>query len=248
MGLENREYMQDEFSDGAGFGSRPRPRLSAVAQIIVITIAVFLLQLLTVSEQSDFAGLLRDSSVESWLRMDVESVLSRGQVWRLATYALCHNRANIWHIAMNLMMLYFAGQMVLSVMSEREFRWFYAASAVFAGIVSLVFCRFFLPQAQILGASGAVLSVLTVAALHYPRREVLLMGILPLQMRWLLLLYVAMDLLPLLSGSWRQSQTAHTAHLGGVLFGFLYVRQNMNFSRWLEEFPRRVGDRGRIAI
>ncbi len=241
MGLENREYMQDEFSDGAGFGSRPRPRLSAVAQIIVITIAVFLLQLLTVSEQSDFAGLLRDSSVESWLRMDVESVLSRGQVWRLATYACCHNRANIWHIAMNLMMLYFAGQMVLSVMSEREFRWFYAASAVFAGIVSLVFCRFFLPQAQILGASGAVLSVLTVAALHYPRREVLLMGILPLQMRWLLLLYVAMDLLPLLSGSWRQSQTAHTAHLGGVLFGFLYVRQNMNFSRWLEEFPRRVG-------
>lgn len=52
-----------------------------------------------------------------------------------------------------------------------------------------------------------MLSVLTVAALHYPRREVLLMGILPLQMRWLLLLYVAMDLLPLLSGSWRQSQT-----------------------------------------
>ncbi|MFN9034758.1 MAG: hypothetical protein ACK5YO_00560, partial [Planctomyces sp.] len=92
MGLENREYMQDEFSDGAGFGSRPRPRLSAVAQIIVITITVFLLQLLTVSEQSDFAGLLRDSSVESWLRMDGESVLSLGQVWSLATYALCHNR------------------------------------------------------------------------------------------------------------------------------------------------------------
>ncbi|MFN9041778.1 MAG: DUF6576 domain-containing protein, partial [Planctomyces sp.] len=34
---------------------------------------------------------------------------------------------------------------------------------------------------------------------------------------------------------------ALAAHLGGVLFGFLYVRQNMNFSRWLEEFPRRVG-------
>lgn len=241
MGLENREYMQDEFSDGGGFGSRPRPRLSAVAQIIAITIAVYLLQLLTVSEPMGSADLLRDSGVEAWLRMDVVSVLNRGQVWRLATYALCHNRANIWHITMNLMMLYFAGQMVLSVMSEREFRWFYAAAAIFAGIVSLVFCRFFLPQGRILGASGAVLAVLTVAALHYPRREVLLMGVFPLQMRWLLLLYVSLDLLPLLSGGWRQSQTAHTSHLGGVLFGFLYVRQNMNFSRWLEGLPKRVG-------
>ena len=238
MGLENRGYMQDEFSYGSGFGQRPRPRLSAVAQIIALTIAVFLLQLLTVSGDP---GEVRDSVVERWLRMDVETVFSGGQVWRLATYALCHNRENIFHIAMNLMMLYFAGQMVLSVMSEREFRWFYAASAVFAGIVSLVFCRFFLPDASILGASGAVLAVLTVAALHYPRREVLLMGIVPLQMRWLLLLYVAMDLLPLLSGSWRLSRTAHTAHLGGVLFGFLYFRQNMNFSRWLEELPRRAG-------
>ena len=49
MGLENREYMQDEFSFGSGFGSRPRPRLSIVAHIIAGTVAAFLMQLLTVS-------------------------------------------------------------------------------------------------------------------------------------------------------------------------------------------------------
>lgn len=241
MGLENREYMQDEFSYGSGFGSRPRPRLSIVAQIIAVTVAAFLLQLLTVSVVGSGLEQVRESAVERWLVLDTDSVLSRLQVWRLVTYALCHNRENLWHIAMNLMTLYFAGQMVLSVMSEREFGWFYLTSAAFAGAVSLVFCRFFLPEAKILGASGAVLAVLTVAALHYPRQQVLLMGIVPVQMRWLLLMYVALDLLPLLSGGWRVSQKAHTAHLGGVLFGFLYVRQNLNFSRWLERLPQRFG-------
>lgn len=250
MGLENRDYLRDDYDPPTRRFSAPT--LTVLGKLIAVTVAVFVLQLLTATNIETPLGIQRISVAENWLELGVREVFQSGQVWRLLTYAFCHNRLNLLHLVMNMLGLYFAGRMVLSVVSEREFLWFYLASAVWAGIISLVFCSFFKPQAHILGASGATLAVLTLAAMYYPRQEVLLMGILPLQMRWLLLLYVALDVLPLLSGQWRQSTTAHTAHLGGVLFGFLYFRWDMQITRWWDQAIRgirlRRKNRGNLKI
>lgn len=233
MGLENRDYLRDEYGQSERRFSIPT--LSVLGKLIAFTVAVFLLQMITVSRTETPLGVIQTSVAEDWLELSVPAVFRNGEVWRLLTYAFCHNRMNLMHIAMNMLTLFFAGRMVLSVVNEREFLWFYLASAVWAGIISLLFCRFYMPQAHILGASGAVLAVLTLAAMHYPRQEVLLMGIIPLQMRWLLALYVALDVMPLLSGQWMVSDKAHTAHLGGILFGFLYFRWDMHITRWWDQ-------------
>jgi membrane associated rhomboid family serine protease len=249
MGLENREYMRDDYEQPPGW--RPSGgSLSVTTQLILAMAAVYLLQLASIRTTDSARGGI--SIVESWLNLQVEPVIRQGQVWRLLTYSFCHSREKLLHLVMNALLLHFAGSMLLGVVARREFLWFYLGGALFSGIASLLFCWAFLPQVQVLGASGAVLAVMTLAALYYPRREVLLMGIIPLQMRWLLALYVAFDLLPLLSGSWRTGSTANFAHLGGVAFGAIYFYRQMNFERWWDAVWGRVRlrrrNRGNLRI
>ena len=177
MGLENRDYLRED--DGQSERRFSIPTLSVLGKLIAFTVAVFLLQLITTGTTETPLGVEQISVAEDWLELSVPAVFRQGEVWRLLTYAFCHNRMNLMHIAMNMLTLFFAGRMVLSVVNEREFLWFYLAGAIWAGLISLLFCRFYMPQAHILGASGAVLAVLTLAAMHYPRQEVLLMGIIP---------------------------------------------------------------------
>ena len=62
---------------------------------------------------------------------------------------------------------------------------------------------------------------------HFPYETIYVFWFFPLQMRWLMMLYVIFELHPLLlalSGDRLWSGIAHSAHLGGLAFGFLYAR------------------------
>ncbi len=243
MGLENREYLREDFQQPSDW--RPsRGPFSATTQLILVMVAVYILQLATIRLD------LGTSLVEYWLQLQPQAILRQGQIWRLLTYAFCHSRGDLLHLVINALTLHFCGQLLLGVVPRREFLWFFLTAAAFAGITSLVFCLLLAPNTSVIGASGAVLAALTLAALYFPRQQVLLMGIIPLQMRWLLALYVAYDMLPMLSGGWKSSQTAHIAHLGGVVWGALYFQRHMNFSRWWDGLRGRVRRRnaGRLKI
>ena len=79
----------------------------------------------------------------------------------------------------------------------------------------------------VIGASGAVLALLVLFAMHFPRQVILLFFVLPLQIRWLVLIYVIIDLFPALmalGGKGINDGVAHAAHLGGVAFAFAYYK------------------------
>ena len=102
MGIENREYLRDEYDDGTG-GVRRRASMPMTVILVAVTVAVFVLQLLT-SQGRGGASL-----VQEWLALNADDVLSRGQIWRLLTYAFCHDQGNIFHIVFNMMVLYSIG-------------------------------------------------------------------------------------------------------------------------------------------
>jgi membrane associated rhomboid family serine protease len=229
MGIENREYLRNDYQDGpqrASFTS-----VSILVKLIVATVAVFILQLL-------FYDRATGSTVTQWLQLTGPDLYQRGQVWRLVTYAFCHDENLILHLIFNMMMLYFAGGMLLHLLGEREFLWFYLASAVFAGICSVAYYAIVRESPSIVGASGAVFAVFCAVTLHYPRRVVLLFGVVPLEMRWLLVISVALPV-------FLAPNSAHSAHIGGVLFGAMYVRLHMNLTRWWDLFAGRVAMRRR---
>jgi len=87
----------------------------------------------------------------------------------------------------------------------------------------------------LIGASGAVLAMLMVYSRYYPRHKILLLFVLPVELRFLIWACVIFDLYPVLqalAGRASMSHVAHAAHLGGLLYGYLYHKFDLRFSHW----------------
>ncbi len=72
-----------------------------------------------------------------------------------------------------------------------------------------------------LGASAADLALVVLAALWWPRMPIMLFALIPIALWVLAAVFVLFDVFYSLRGP---GGIAHTAHLGGALYGFLYFR------------------------
>jgi hypothetical protein len=72
------------------------------------------------------------------------------------------------------------------------------------------------------------MAVVMLAAMLYPRMTVLFMFVIPIEFRWLAVMYVVADLSGFLQGG---SNVAHVAHLGGAAFGIAYKYYNWSITR-----------------
>jgi membrane associated rhomboid family serine protease len=176
--------------------------------------------------ESQYGGMTkRDHVLENWLLLDPNKVVEHGQVWRLLTHAFCHDRLSIWHILLNMLFLYWFGCTLESMYGTREFVLFYLSAAVVAGIAYVGVDLAMGSNAPAIGASGAVMAVTMLYALHFPYETIYVMWFLPLPMWLLMVFYVIWDVHPLLlqlGGEQFSTGIGHAAHLGGLAFGFLY--------------------------
>ena len=220
MGLYNRDYLASESE------YRPVQPRSAVTWLLLITIGVYLLQIATATNTH--------SPLKEALALD--AVFENGQAWRLATYAFIHDEVHLAHIVCNMLAFFFLGRVVCRTIGNREFVWVYLSAAVFSGIVQAVTIALFDEAPTIvLGASGAVSAVFILFTLYYPRTRLLIFGVIPIQARWLLYVVFAWDALGVLQlvpsvFLPADAEIGHAAHLGGMLFGLLYFRWEMNLS------------------
>lgn len=71
----------------------------------------------------------------------------------------------------------------------------------------------------LVGASASVLAVVVAAGTYLPDYSVRLFGIIPIKLKWLALISIALDIAMI-----EQSNPGgHLAHLGGATYGYLYV-------------------------
>jgi membrane associated rhomboid family serine protease len=136
--------------------------------------------------------------------------------WTLVTYMFLH--ANLGHIFWNMLGLYFFGPRVESRMGERRFITLYLVSGLVGGLLSVALAR---NSIAIVGASGAVLGVLMAFARFWPRERLLIWGIIPIEARWLVIIYAAIDLLGF--NGYGRPGIANMAHLGGFAGALLYL-------------------------
>ena len=237
MGIENREYLREDFDEGSRrFGTQSA---SIVVKLIIVTVAVFVLQLLTIDDRGG------SSLAQQWLELKADKVFFQGQIWRLLSYAFCHSQNDLLHLVFNMMVLYSIGGILRELVGDREFLWFYLVSAIFAGICSLAFYSIIGIPVAIVGASGATMAIFCTVAMHYPRQKVFVMGLIPVEFRWLLLLFVVLDSMPIITGQIATSKVANAAHLGGLVFGFFYFRWSMRLTRWWDQFAGRIATKRR---
>jgi membrane associated rhomboid family serine protease len=135
--------------------------------------------------------------------------------WTLLTYMFLHG--SLGHIFFNMLALYFFGPRIEARLGSRRFLGLYLASGVMGGLLS-----FTSPMTGVIGASGAVYGVMFGFARYWPRDVVHIWGVLPVEVRWLV---VGMTVLSLVSGFGGAGDgIAHFAHLGGFLGAWIYLK------------------------
>jgi membrane associated rhomboid family serine protease len=220
MGIYDREYYRDE-TRGSGWLSGVAPVCKA---LIAINVAVFFGTLF-------FPQLLKSFEAYSPL------IFERFQVYRLLSAAFLHDIHSPFHIFLNMLALWYFGREMESMYGSRDFLWMYLTAAILSSLAwSIV--SYFGPDhghAPMLGASGAVWAVAVLYTLYYPRREILLFFVFPLEMWIVLILFLGADLISLIQiiqgNPGAGFGTAVASHLGGALYGYLYKRFDLRWSR-----------------
>ncbi len=139
-------------------------------------------------------------------------------LWQLGTYLFLHG--GILHLALNMIALWMFGGELEETWGSERFTLFYFVTGVGAGLCSvLASWNSYIP---IIGASGAIYGLLAAYGILFPDRTLLLYFIVPIKAKWFVLILGLITFWSSLSAS--GSGVAHVAHLGGMLFGYLYLR------------------------
>jgi membrane associated rhomboid family serine protease len=188
-----------------------------------------------------FAPTKRVSVVQEWAELDTNKVVYGGQIWRLLTHAFCHDRYGIFHILFNMLFLYWFGCTLESMVGSREFLLFYLAAIVIAALALVGLDLYLGTSVPAIGASGAVMAVMMLYTMYFPRQVIYICWVIPVEMRWVMAFYLIWDLHPVLlalSGDHHMTGIAHAAHLGGLGFGFLYAKYNWRLQPIYDQVER----------
>ena len=186
------------------------PLTPAVRVLLVTNIVVFILRVLVNSRMPGVFDYLFGLSVE-WHR--------QWFVWQLFTYMFLHSGP--FHLLFNMLILYFLGTEIERTLGGRNFLTIYLVSGLLGGLG-----WFWLADAGIcIGASGAVFGLLGAYVALFPQRyiTVLVFFILPVTLRAWVLAAVLGGIEFLLMTAEVSNRIAHSAHLSGLLAGYLFV-------------------------
>lgn len=214
--LSDRSYMRDDY---------PRDTVNVLTWLISAIIAVFLLQFVFLR------WLNGDPSLDNLLTLTAHNVRS-GKVWTLFTYSFLHSTGNLLHVVANLLGLYFLGRILQPMLGGRRFFWVYAMSVVTGGLLWLA--THWSTGGAAIGASAGVAGIFIVFACFYPNQPMtfLLFFIVPvtLKPKYVAFAWLAIELLGFffyeIMGALSPfgGPVAHSAHLGGMLAGWVYYR------------------------
>jgi membrane associated rhomboid family serine protease len=192
------------------------PFAGTVRKLILINVGVYLLTLAlrVVSPQTTrdllvFLGLVPGKVMVGW-------------VWQLITYAFLHS--GLFHLLYNMFALWMFGTELESVWGRRRFLQLYFVSLTGAALVTVGMALagvLVSMHVATIGASGAAYGILAAyAAILGDRRIIVFPLPIPLKAKHWILFLVFLSVIGALEGG---GDVAHVAHLGGLLFGYLYV-------------------------
>ena len=182
---------------------------NATLILIAVNVAVFLLTSLS-------------SKLEGLLSMNVVMVIGYHCWWQPLTYMFTH--ANFQHLLFNMLGLLFFGLPVERAVGSKEFLLLYFFCGIMDGLLSLAL--YYLLGAYrvfLLGASGAVYSLLLAYAVIFPRSRIFVFGLIPLPAPVMVALYAAVEFF----SQFTASNTAHFTHLTGFVLAWIYLRVRM---------------------
>ena len=217
MGIGDRAYMRNH--------RLAREPISATAWVVGVLVAFFVLGLIEESAGADFLG---------WAMLRERAPLA----WQWLSHGLLHD--GFWHLLGNCLILWWTGAIVEREQGPRALLAVLAAGTVFGALVWALTGLGGDRSGMLIGISAGVYALMLVALLDKLDHQItlLLFFFLPvtLKVRWIL---TAVSLFTVLGwafaelpgrhawagwhAAWNDS-VAHSAHLGGLLLGWLAWR------------------------
>ena len=227
--LEDRSYMRE-----------PAGRnYSATMVILWVNVAIFVLQEIN----------------RTYIKSPIELIcmlspagIARGYVWEFFTFQFMH--ADLLHIALNSIGLFFLGRAVEDMIGTRRFLHSYLLAGTVGGIFQVLLgFAFGWPFAKpVVGASAGVFGLTGVFAMLEPEAPIMFNMILPMRAKYLALISALIAGFYVLVPSPTSWGIAHAAHFGGIIAGIAYVKWILNNDWRFPKFKIRRSPRPRELV
>ncbi len=213
--LADRSYMRGDYQ---------RRRTSALVWIIAVTVAAFVIELVVGSP-----WFVHGEALLSELPLTIPA-LREGHVWTLLTHGLIHSTSTPFHILFTVLSLIFIGRELEPLLGAKRFVGLYVGALLLGALTwSAVH---WIHGGVLIGATAGIFGLFVVLALLHPYQEInfLVMFLIPVRTKPIYLVYglLALDVFGLLFYEFRGSSPpfgyAASAHLGGMLAGWLYLK------------------------
>ena len=203
-----------------GFSSAITP---TVRYLILVNSGIFVISLLF---HPKWAAILGLAPASFW----------GGYIWQPVTYMFLHG--GVFHLFFNMLVLWMFGAALESTWGSQRFLKFYFICGIGAGFLNAVITP--ASAVPIVGASGAIYGLLMAFGILFPDQLIYFWGIFPIRAKYFVIGIGVIEFLTAMSAS--QRGIAHLAHLGGMLFGLVYMKWGdwrTSVSGWRYEKRRR---------
>jgi membrane associated rhomboid family serine protease len=142
--------------------------------------------------------------------------------WVFITAMFLHE--GFWHLLWNMLFLYWFGRIVGDLIGNHRILPIYLLGGLFAGLVFVGSAQLFhygaAGEIYALGASGAVMALVMAAGVIAPDYRIHLLIIGEVKLKYVVAVLLFIDLISLAGNV---NTGGHFAHLGGALFGYLFI-------------------------
>ncbi len=196
---------------------------SVLSTLILINAGVWILSMIVWVVFFLFSQANYDSWILNFLALPASIGLLSLKPWTLFTYMFLH--LDFFHILFNMLWLFWFGRIFLEYLNPRQLLVTYFFGGISGGLLYiLAFNLFpvFLPQLNsslALGASASVMAIVMAISFYVPNYTIQLLFVGRVKIIYLALVLFIFDFFAIPAGN----SGGHFAHIGGALWGFLYV-------------------------
>jgi membrane associated rhomboid family serine protease len=154
------------------------------------------------------------------LALTPELVVYHFTIWQLFTYMFLHG--GVGHLLFNMLALWMFGTPLEQTWGTRFFLKYYFLCGIGAGVCDVAVNALMGNPTHTIGASGAIYGLLMAFGVLFPNQTVLMNFLFPIKAKYLVMIYGAIALYSALGSG--NSGVSNVAHLGGMAFGFVYLK------------------------
>lgn len=199
---------------------------STLTKLIYINLGVFLIVniILLIFFLMNRSAII-SNPVVPWLAVPADLNELIRKPWTIITYMFLHE--SFLHILFNVLVLYWFGKIFLQFLDEKKLVGIYFLGGIFGALLYIIAFNIFpvfdssLSKSITLGASASVVAIVVAISIYTPNYTLNLMFIGPVKLKYIALVLILLDITTIAYSN----AGGHIAHLGGALFGWLYISQ-----------------------